>query len=130
MRLRSLILFALTAVLASAAAIDGTWVAEMKQKGNKKSGGAERTVEVRLTLKADGDKATGSVRSGAGKRAATVPIVDGKIDGNHFSFTTVSQGKKGEQRMTWQGTVNGDTITGTRSRNGGKRGTAFTAKRG
>src|SRR5262249_1621306 len=85
-------------------------------------------VEVRLNLKADGDKATGTMRSGAGKRAATAQIVDGKVDGNHFSFTTIQTTKKGEQRLMWEGTVDGDTMKGTRSR-GGKRGQSFKAKR-
>lgn len=130
MRLRSLLLFALTAGLACASAIDGAWIAEMKMKGSKKTGGQERTVEVRLNLKADGDKPTGTMTSNAGKRGARARIVDGKIDGNSFSFTTVQTTKKGEQRLEWRGTIDGDTMTGTRSRDGQKRGQAFTAKRG
>ncbi len=56
--------------------------------------------------------------------------MDGKVTGNEFSFTTVQTTKKGEQRLDWHGTVDGDTLQGTRSRSGGKRGTSFTAKRG
>lgn len=129
MGLRSLLLFMFTAGLACAAAIDGTWVAEMKVRGNKKNGGQEQLVQVRLSLKADGDKPTGTMTSNAGKRAVQARIVDGKLDGNNFSFTTVQTTKKGEQRLEWRGTIDGNTMQGTRSRDGAKRGQAFTAKR-
>jgi hypothetical protein len=130
MRLRSAILFLMTASLAWGAAIDGVWMAEMKVRGGKKTGGQERIVQVRLNLKSDGEKATGTVISGAKKRSSTAQIVDGKVDGNRFTFTTLQTTKKGEQRLVWSGTVEGDTLQGTRSRSGGKRGQPFTAKRG
>src|SRR3954471_1171111 len=122
MRLRTLILFALATVLASAAGLDGTWTSEMKIRAGKKSGGTERTVTVTLNLKAEGDKVTGTVMSGGKKRSSTAQIQDGKIDGNSFSFTTVRKAKKGEEKQTWRGTIEGDTLQGTRSREGGKRG--------
>jgi hypothetical protein len=134
MRLRtwilSLAVVCFTACLAAGAPIDGTWTAEMKVKGGKKTAGMERIVAVKFHLKSDGDKASGTVVSGARKRSVTAQIVDGKIEGNRFSFTTVQTTKKGEQRLVWQGTVDGDTLQGTRSRNGGKRGQSFTARRG
>jgi hypothetical protein len=120
----------MTACLAWGAAIDGVWTAEMKMRSGKKTAGIERIVQVKLNLKADGDKATGTVVSAGKKRDATAQIVDGKVDGNSFSFTTVQKTKKGEQRLVWRGTVAGDTLQGTRSRNGGKRGQSFTARRG
>lgn len=134
MRLRSWIPFlglaSLTLASALAAAIDGTWTADMKMKSGPKTGGQERIVRVTLNLKSDGAKPTGTVRSGGKKRTAVAQVVDGRIDRNQFSFTTVQQTKKGEQRLVWQGTVDGDTLTGTRSREGAKRGQPFTAKRG
>jgi hypothetical protein len=130
MRLRTLILFVLAACLATAATIDGAWTSEMKMKAGKKSGGQERTVQVKLNLKTQGDQITGTVVSGGKKRSTTAQIQDGKIDGNQFSFTTVSKGKKGEQKTQWKGTLDGDQLSGTRSREGGKRGQPFTAKRG
>jgi hypothetical protein len=130
MRLRSPILFLLTASLALGAAIDGTWTAEMKMRGGKKTGSQERFVQVTLNLKSDGNKATGTVMSGAKKRSAAAQIVDGKIEGNRFSFTTIETTKKGEQRLEWRGTVDGDKLRGTRSRSSAKRGQTFTAKRG
>jgi hypothetical protein len=130
MRIGSLILFLMTASLAWGSAIDGAWTAEMKMKGGKKAGAQERIVQVKFNLKSEGDKATGTVMSGARKRSSTAQIVDGKIEGNRFSFTTVQTTKKGEQKLVWRGTVEGDTLQGTRSREGGKRGQQFTAKRG
>ena len=101
----------------------------MKMRGGKKGGGQDRTVQVTLNLKSEGNTLTGSV-SGAVKKRGSAQIQDGKIDGNQFSFTTVQSGKKGEQKQTWRGTIDGDTLQGTRSRTGGKRGQPFTAKRG
>ena len=130
MRLRTLLLFAISATLAFGAAIDGSWNAELKMRGSKKTGAQDRIVEIRMNLKADGEKPTGTVTSGAKKRSVTAKIVDGKIDGNQFSFTTVQTTKKGQQSFEWRGTVSGDTLQGTRSRVGAKRGQDFTAKRG
>jgi len=130
MRLPTLILFLLAAFVVSGAPIDGTWSSEMKMRGGKKGGGQDRTVRMTFNLKADGSKLTGTVTSGAGKRNRSSEIVDGKLDGNQFSFTTVQNSKKGEQRQEWRGTIEGDTLQGTRSRAGGKRGQSFTAKRG
>src|SRR5207237_1207418 len=103
MRLRTLILFCLAAGLGMAAALDGTWTSEMKMRGGRKSGAQERTVQVTLNLKTDGDKVTGTVNSG-GRKRGTAQILDGKIEGNQFSFTTVRTTKKGERKQTWRGT--------------------------
>jgi hypothetical protein len=131
MQMRGLALFLMAAGLASAAAIDGTWTASMVMRGGKKAAATqERVVEVTINLKSDGDKATGTVMSGARKRSVTAQIVDGKVTGNSFSFTTVSKTKKGEQKLEWRGTIDGNTMKGTRSRAGAKRGQEFTAKRG
>jgi hypothetical protein len=127
MRLRTLILFLLAVALASAATLDGTWSSEMKTKSKK---GGDRTVQVTFNLKTQGDQITGTVVSGGKKRNATAQIQDGRIDGNRFSFTTVQTTRKGEQKQQWKGTIDGDTLEGTRSRSGGRRGQSFTAKRG
>lgn len=133
MRLRTLILFLLAACLASAAALDGTWTSEMKMKAGKKAGGQERTVSLTFNLKSDGDgQITGSVISGGRKRSQTAQIQSGKLDGNNFSFVTVQTTKKGEQKLEWRGTLDNDTLQGTRAPQGGKgkRSQTFTAKRG
>ncbi len=130
MRIRTLTLFLLTATLSLAAALDGNWKATMVvHPGKNAKTTQDRVVVMTLNLKSDGDKATGTVTSEGKKRAATAQIVEGKITGNTFTFTTVQKTKKGEQRLTWRGTIEGDTLKGTRGRNGGKRGQEFTAKR-
>lgn len=121
----SLILSGLIAASAWAVppGIDGRWKAEVKAKAEK-----ERSRELTLDLKAEGDKLTGSVTRSS-KRARAAEIENGKIDGNKFSFTTVFKGKKGERKVVWEGTLEGDQISGTQRADGHKRGVAFTAKK-
>jgi hypothetical protein len=97
--------------------------------GKKAAAPSERIVQVTMNLKSEGDKAIGTVETGGKKRGSAAKIVDGRVTGNSFSFTTVAKTKKGEQRQEWRGTVDGNTMKGTRSRPGAKRGTEFTAKR-
>ena len=111
--------------LASAATIDGKWSAEFQAGKKAKTTAKKAAGPTTLNLTSDGKQITGSV--GAGKKSMTVQ--DGKVDGSSFSFVTVGKGKKGETRMLWSGTLEGDTIQGTRSREGGKRRSSFTAKR-
>lgn len=112
--------FLCLATLASAAGIEGRWSAEF-QAGKKAKAPAAAT----LNLSSDGKQVTGSV--GSGKRAMT--IQEGKLDGSSFTFVTVRKGKKGEAKMLWSGTLEGDTIRGVRSREGAKRRATFVAKR-
>ncbi len=130
--------FALCAVLFSCAAfgaaIDGQWTAEMKARAGKK-GGPPRTAKVTMNLKSEGGRLTGTVAMPTRKRARTLAVEDGKIDGDRFSFTTVQRTKKGETKTLWEGSVQGDKLTGTRAaaRPTGKRdrgrGMPFTASR-
>ena len=129
MRLRSLIILVLFACVACAAAIDGKWTAEFKMKGGKKNPGQERTVQVTLNLKSNGNQLSGTAVTSGGRRDRTAQIQNGKIEGNRFSFTTVQSTKKGEQKQEWRGTIEGDTLQGTRGREGARRGQPFTAKR-
>ena len=121
-------------LLASAAVagpIDGKWTFEQKMKGRK--GAGEVTVNHVLNLTAEGEKLTGTVSSDRGKRGRALPIQDGKIEGNKFSFVTVQKNRKSnkEMKIKWEGTVDGDQLQGTQSAEGRKkRGTSFTAKRG
>ena len=117
------------ALVAWTAPIDGKWVAKMEMRGGKKQGGAATTLELTLNLKSEGGKLTGTVSGGAGRRAPTQTIENGKIEGGRFSFTTVQKGKQGETKFTWRGTVKGDQLTGTRGKEGARRGQPFTAKR-
>lgn len=115
------------ACVAAAAGIDGKWVADMKMPAGKK-GGEAQAVQITFDLKANGNALTGTVSTPGRRRAGSMQIQDGKIDGNQFSFTTVQKTKKGEQKVEWKGTVEGDQLKGTRG--GGRRGVPFTAKRG
>jgi hypothetical protein len=108
------------------AGIDGKWTAEMKMGGRRNADA--KTQAITMDLKASGDKLEGSVS--AGRKGAGVTIQDGKIEGNKFSFTTVvASKKKGDQKIRWEGTVEGDTLKGTRGVEGAKRAQDFTAKR-
>ncbi len=109
------------------AAADGQWNAEFKST-NKKSG-ETRTMVATLDLHTSQGALTGTV-SGQGKKARPMTIENGKIDGDHFSFTTVvTSKKKGEEKYTWHGTIQGDQISGERLREGARRGQSFIAKR-
>lgn len=113
---------------AAAAPIDGKWVFESKMTGGKK-GGEGIVVKNTLNLKAEGNTLTGTVVMGGARRDVTAQIKEGKIEGNRISFVTEVQGRKGTQKMSWRATLNGDTLTGERMREGAKRGQPFTAKR-
>jgi hypothetical protein len=129
---RAMMALFLAAAVAAAAGVDGRWKAEFaapKQPKANRKGSLSQKPEVILELKSAGAQLEGTVTSSAGKRARPIAISDGKIEGDRFSFTTVQRGKKAETKWTWRGTVNGDQITGTRSKEGARRGQSFTAKR-
>ncbi len=114
--------FALSAA-AFGASIDGKWTMEQKAK--------DQTVVVTFNLKSNGGVITGDMTR-AGKRPKPAAIQNGKIDGDKFSFVTVSNNKKkGEVRTKWEGTVGDNQLTGNRMLEGGKgkKGAAFTMKR-
>jgi hypothetical protein len=108
--------------LAASTGLDGKWPVEFQSRGKK----AKKAVTpATLTLTTDGKQINGTVSTG--KKA--VPVQDGKIEGSNFSFVTVRKGKKGESRLLWTGTLDGDQIRGTRAKEGGKRGASFAGKR-
>ncbi len=107
------------------AAIDGQWVAERKIERD----GQSFTIIQTFDLKSDGDKLTGKLTVQFGDmEPRTMEISDGKIDGNKFSFTTVMSTPNGDFKMTYSGTVEGDTLKGTSEREGGEP-RPFEAKR-
>jgi hypothetical protein len=132
MPVRALMLGLACACLLTAAGIDGKWTAEIKPGGKKagaKKPAKDRTQRVTLSLKSESNQLSGTVTGGR-KRAQTVRIQNGKIDGNRFSFLTVQTNRKGdEQKLEWRGTLEGDTLQGTRGREGARRGAQFTARR-
>jgi hypothetical protein len=109
-------LFALSSFVIAQSAVDGTWVGEIQ--------GGRGPQQLTLTLKAAGDKLTGSI---AGGRGGTVMIDDGMVSGNNISFKTKQQGRGGEVVYTWSGTVKGDEIA--MSREGGQGPQKFMLKR-
>ncbi len=114
----------IAAVAVFAAGIDGKWTSEMVGRGPD----GEIKIATTIELKSSGDTLTGSVVS-AGPRPGTVEITEGKVTGNKFSFKTKQTTKKGEMINVWEGTVDGDSLKGTRMREGGNNSTEFTAKR-
>jgi hypothetical protein len=112
---------------ASAANLDGKWAVEMTPGGKK--GGVAKSTSIEFDLKSQESQLTGSVAAAKGKHARQVAFQDGKIDGDTFTFTTVKHGKKGDVKFSWQGTLKGEQIRGTRSKEGAKHGTPFIAKR-
>ncbi len=114
---------------AGAAGIDGKWSVEVMQRSKKAA--QAKSVGMIFELKASGGQLTGSVTAMQGRRPRPVPIVNGKLDGQHFTFTTVQNNRKkgGSTTLEWEGTVNGDEITGTRARSGARRGADFNGKR-
>jgi hypothetical protein len=109
--------FLLLAGLALAAPIDGKWVSTRTMERN----GQSFTFTSTFDLKSEGSTLTGTVATAFGDREPrSVPIKDGKVDGNKFSFTTMSPGRDGNEiKVVYDGTVEGDTLKGTAAREGG-----------
>ena len=104
--------------MAYAAAIDGKWVAQVP--------GRQGTQETTFNFKAEGDKLTGTVVNPRGE----TPISDGTIKGNDVAFSTKLSTPNGEFKLNFKGTLAGDELKLTRTREGGDQpGQEFTAKR-
>lgn len=90
---------------AFAADLTGKWTYSMQGRD-----GTPR--EVTITLKQDGDKLTGSV-PGMGRGGAAAPAMDvmnGKVDGDKFSFETKME-MGGQTRVTkYEGTSSGSEL--------------------
>lgn len=83
-----------------------------------------------MDLKASGSALTGTVTTAGGQmQGRAIEIQDGKVDGAKVSFTVTQATKKGEFKWTYEATIDGDTMKGSRSREGGKGSQEFTAKR-
>ena len=104
--------------MAYAAAIDGKWVAQVP--------GRQGTQETTFNFKAEGDKLTGTVVNPRGE----TPISDGTIKGNDVAFSTKLSTPNGDFKLNYKGTLAGDELKLTRTREGGDQpGQEFTAKR-
>lgn len=107
----------LLAGLAAAASIDGKWVSERKMERD----GQSFTITQTFDLKAEGNKVTGKITMAFGDmEPRTIDIKDGKIDGNKFTLVTEMSTPNGDFKMTYEGTVEGDTLKGTSTREGGE----------
>ena len=103
------LLFVLTILLVAAvglmaADVSGKWMYEQQGRGGN-------TMQVTLTLKADGSALTGSVsQPGRGGDMMETPISDGKVDGNNVSFAVKREFNGNSFVTTYKGTVDGDTM--------------------
>jgi hypothetical protein len=108
--------------LALAADPSGKWVAQVP-------GREGQTNETTITLKAEGDKLTGTISGRQGDTA----ISDGKVSGDKISFNVVREMQGNTIKMVYTGTLSGDEIKFTRTFEGGQGGARppveFTAKR-
>ena len=120
----------LTCVLAaSAAGIDGQWSAELSA-GKKVSAAQTPNATFTLSLKSqENGQITCSLMIAGKKKARPQIIQNAKLNGNKLTFTTVQTNKKATNTFSWQITVDGDQMTGTRTREGAKRGVAFKARK-
>jgi hypothetical protein len=106
------VLMGLASWLASAADLDGKWMAETQRKDGSK---AEET----LMLKVNGDKISGTSQ----RVGAAAEISDGVIKGNDVSFKVVrANGNKQEYKGSLSGGVLKLNMTGSR---GGHRELVF-----
>jgi hypothetical protein len=132
MKIHFLILAVLIfAVAASAADINGKWVAQVTSPSGSKN---ERV----FTFQASGEKVTGTlaniqVSQATFEEKGKPPMVgtlktqnadpqtmtDGKITGDSISFAIVSQGFMGETRTEYKGKIAGDEIKFTVEQGGG-----------
>jgi hypothetical protein len=103
-----LALVALCAITAVAADISGKWVASVPGRDGT-------PMEQTYVFKVAGDKVTGTITTQMGEQA----ISDGTLTGNDISFVTVMERNGNTIKMLYKGTVAGNEMTLTRSREGG-----------
>lgn len=90
-------LLALTVMVALGADIDGKWSRETQGK----NGPQTQT----LTLKAEGNKLTGSMEQGGGGKGGPATISDGTINGANVEFKVVRDFGGNSITQTFKGTV-------------------------
>jgi hypothetical protein len=100
-------------VTASAADVSGKWSGQVPSRGE--------AAAATFTFKVDGDKLTGTMTGPQGE----VSLQEGKVSGDQITFATTG----GNAKILFQGTVAGNEIKMTRTREGGQA-REFTLKRG
>jgi hypothetical protein len=100
----------LAVMVVVAQGVTGKWSGEVQ--------GGRGPQQVTVTLKAEGDKLTGSVTG----RGGEIPIQDGTLAGNALKFKTQQPGRGGGNPITlnWTGTLKGDEIAMSRAAEGGQ----------
>ncbi len=96
--------------------IDGKWKSERKMERD----GNTMTIIIVFDLKAEGSKLTGKLKITSPRGDREADVADGKLDGNKFSFSTVTEGPNGSMTTKYEGTVDGETLKGTSVRVGGQ----------
>jgi hypothetical protein len=106
--------FAIAAITVTALAADvsGKWSGQVPSSGD--------AMAATFTFKVDGDKLTGTMTGPQGE----VSLQEGKVSGDQISFTTTG----GNAKILFQGTVAGNEMKMTRTREGGQA-REFTLKR-
>jgi hypothetical protein len=97
------------------AKVAGTW-----QMTNQGRNGVQTNT---LTLTQDGTL-KGTMK---GMNGMEIPLDNGTVSGNNIDFTVTRQGRNGEVKVEYKGTVDGDTIKGTFQQ--GENSVDWTAKR-
>jgi len=119
--MRFALAFLAGALAAAAAGIDGQWNAEIAAGKNTRS--------FTLSLKSRDGQVSGAVITAGKKKPREHKIQNARLDGNQLTFTTVQTGKKATVNFSWQVTIDGDQMTGTRTREGAKHGQPFKARK-
>lgn len=112
----SLACIVLLAGSALADGIDGKWTSERKMERD----GQSFTIKQVFELKSNYGKIAGHITVMFGDNEMKADIKDGKVDGNKFTFSATMQTPNGEFKTTYEGTVEGSTLKGTSSREGGQ----------
>jgi len=105
-------LIALT-ISVAAADVSGKWAGQVPSRGGE-------MMAATFSFKVDGDKLTGTMTGPQGE----VQLQEGKASGDKISFSTTG----GNAKILFEGTVAGDQIKMTRTREGGQA-REFTLKR-
>jgi hypothetical protein len=101
-------LLAIACLAAFGAGIDGKWTAEVQ--------GGKGPQTQTLTLKADGEKLTGTMDNGRGG----VDISEGMLHGNDVMFKVVREFNGNKFEQNYKGTVSGDELKLTVETAGGR----------
>ena len=118
------VLFFLPAPPAQAQDMSGDWVLTYTMMGRQ--GGQGREVSMNVTLVQEGEALTGTAfmqmraRGGAGGSGVQeVPITDGSVDGNSFSFSVVRGMGERSMAFVYSGTMTEEGMEGEMAMQGG-----------